>query len=151
MIDKNLLIFQKASKADLSDIISMLQDDILGQERENKEDSSIYDAAFEEITKDSNHFLAVVKYHDKNIATCHLTIIPTLAISAKKRMNIEAVRVIKDFTSQGIGSWMIKQAIEIAREREVAIVQLTTNKERAEALKKLYELKTGKTLSPKND
>lgn len=135
MVDKDILIFQKARKEDLSDIVSMLQDDILGQGREHKEDILIYETAFEEINKDPNHFLAIIKYNGENIATCHLTIIPTLAISAKKRMNIEAVRVKRKFINQGIGSWMINKAIEFAKEKDVQIIQLTTNKNRSEALK----------------
>jgi ribosomal protein S18 acetylase RimI-like enzyme len=53
-------------------------------------------------------------------------------------MNIEAVRISKDFQGHGFGKYMINKAIEIAKKNDVKIVQLTTNKIRVKA-KKFYE------------
>lgn len=133
MLELDLLTFAKATKNDLPDIIAMLRDDILGKERENY-NYSTYQDSFDEINDDKNNLIVVVKYDNCNIATCHLTIIPTLSISAKKRMNIESVRVKSDFSCQGVGRWMIEKSIEFAKERGVEIVQLTTNKSRDRAI-----------------
>lgn len=133
MLELDLLTFAKATKNDLPDIIEMLRDDILGKEREDN-NYSTYQDVFDEINDDKNNFIAIVKHDNCNIATCHLTIIPTLSISAKKRMNIESVRVKPDFSCQGVGRWMIEKSIEFAKERGVEIVQLTTNKSRDRAI-----------------
>jgi ribosomal protein S18 acetylase RimI-like enzyme len=53
-------------------------------------------------------------------------------------MTIEAVRVAKSHRSQGIGQWMIRQAIEYGRNRGAKIIQLTTHKDRHQA-KSFYE------------
>ncbi|NDB86089.1 MAG: GNAT family N-acetyltransferase [Alphaproteobacteria bacterium] len=54
------------------------------------------------------------------------------------RMQIEAVRVAGRYRGQKIGIWMFDQAISYAKENDVSIVQLTTNKKRPKA-KHFYE------------
>ena len=53
-------------------------------------------------------------------------------------MQIEAVRVAGKYRGQKIGSWMFGQAISYAKEHDVSIIQLTTNKKRPKA-KHFYE------------
>lgn len=53
-------------------------------------------------------------------------------------MQIEAVRVAGKYRGQKIGAWMFNQAISYAKENDVSIVQLTTNKKRPKA-KHFYE------------
>lgn len=127
------LIFRKAKEQDLAEIIKMLADDVLGQTRENEADFEAYRQAFLEISEDKNNFLAVVEFEKQVIATCHLTLLPSLTFHGSKRMNIEAVRVSKEFTNQKIGSWMLEQAITFAKDNQVKIIQLTTNKKRQDA------------------
>lgn len=127
------LSFRKANKEDLTTIISLLANDILGQNREGPQSLAAYQKAFDEISQDKNSFLAVVEFEKHVIGTCHLTLMPSLTIQGTKRMNIEAVRVDDKFTDQGIGSWMIKQTLEFAKKNDAQIVQLTTNKKRLDA------------------
>lgn len=127
------LIFRKAEEKDLLQIITLLADDILGKNRENLENIGDYKKAFQEISADKNNFLAVIEFENKVIGTCHLTLMPSLTMEGSKRMNIEAVRVSNEFSNQGIGSWMMKKAIEFAKNNNVKIVQLTSNKERLDA------------------
>jgi GNAT superfamily N-acetyltransferase len=129
------LVFRKAEEKDLLQIIQMLASDELGRSRENPQNFKIYQKAFLEISADKNNFLAVVELDNKVIGTCHLTLMISLAIQASKRMNIEAVRVDDEFRGKGIGVWMLRKAIEFAKENEVKIIQLTTNKKRSEALR----------------
>jgi len=49
------------------------------------------------------------------------------------RAQVESVRVDKRFQSQGIGSEMMKWAMERARQRGAHAVQLTTHKSRLDA------------------
>ncbi len=127
------LIFRRAEEKDLAAIIKMLNNDVLGQARENPQNIFNYQKAFLEISADKNNFLAVVESQNEVIATVHLTLMPSLTMQGAKRMNIEAVRVDDKFTNQGIGTWMMKKAVEFAKENQVKIVQLTTNKKRLDA------------------
>lgn len=130
MNNLNQIIFRKSTISDLPKIVEMLRNDILGRDRESADDFFNYKKAFAEISADKNNFLAVVEFENQIIGTCHLTIMSSLTLMGSKRMNIEAVRIDEKFSGQGIGSWMIKKAIEFAKERGVKIIQLTTNKKR---------------------
>jgi GNAT superfamily N-acetyltransferase len=87
----------------------------------------------------------VLENGDEIIGTCHLTIMPSLTFIGSTRMHIEAVRVTGKYRGQKIGSWMFDQAISYAKENDVSIIQLTTNKKRPKA-KHFYE-KLGLTAS----
>ena len=133
----NLIIkleLKPAKEQDLPIIIELLNDDILGKTRENPDNLTSYKTAFEEIQKSTNDFLFVTKCDDKISGTIHLTIMPSLTLQGKKRMNIEAVRIDSSLTSQGIGSWMIEQTIKFAKKHNVELIQLTTNKQRDKSL-----------------
>jgi N-acetylglutamate synthase-like GNAT family acetyltransferase len=142
----NNLIHRKARVADLPDIIELLLEDELGKKRES--DSSAHEnyiKAFRKIDSDPNQYLMVVEDGDEIIGTCHLTIMPSLTFIGSTPMQIEAVRVAGKYRGKSIGSWMFDQAIRYAKKHDVSIVQLTTNKKRAEA-KHFYE-KLGLTAS----
>lgn len=49
-------------------------------------------------------------------------------------MNIEAVRIDSSLRGQGIGEWMFNQVIELGKSKKCKMLQLTTNKERSDAL-----------------
>ena len=53
-------------------------------------------------------------------------------------MHIEAVRVVGKYKGKGISTWMFRQAFIYAKENNVAIIKLTTNKKRPKA-KRFYE------------
>lgn len=134
------LTWRKAILEDLPIIINLLVDDELGQTREKSTEQIelAYLNAFRRINDDSNQHLMVVILHDQVIATCHLTIMPSLTYQGSTRMQIEAVRVAKQYRGQKIGEWMLQQAFDIGRDHQVKIVQLTTNKLRPEAIR-FYE------------
>ena len=67
-----------------------------------------------------------------------LTCIPGISHLGSWRCQIEGVRVASAARGQGVGQAMMRHALEIARERGCKIVQLTTNKSRADA-KRFYE------------
>lgn len=132
-MDFSQLIFRQAEEKDLARIIEMLATDIFGKDRENQKNYPAYHTAFLEISADKNNFLAVVEFKNKIIGTCHLTLMPSLTMQGARRMNIEAIRVDDEFQNNGIGSWMMKKAIDFAKEKKVKTIQLTTNKHRKEA------------------
>lgn len=134
------LIFRKAKQEDLPAIIRLLAEDKLGEKRERISEAvdPCYLSAFDRIEADPNQFLMVLEEKDALIGTCHLTLMPSLTFQGALRLNIEAVRIAESRRGQGLGEWMIEQAIHFAREKGCKFVQLTTNKKRADA-KRFYE------------
>ena len=135
------LTARKAIFSDLQAIVDLLMEDELGQTREKVGDviDQRYINAFERIDADSNQYLMVVRNAEQQIvATCHLTIMPSLTFIGSTRMQIEAVRVSSQCRGQRIGEWMMNVAFEWARANNATIIQLTTNKERPRA-KQFYE------------
>jgi GNAT superfamily N-acetyltransferase len=135
------LVFRKAIFCDLEVIIGLLADDDLGKERENTAVDSVnsaYKIAFDRILTDPNQFLMVVEKEGRVVGTCHLTLMPSLTFQGWLRMNIEAVRIGSSIRGHGIGQWMFNKILELAKAEGCKIVQLTTNKERIDALR-FYE------------
>ncbi len=134
------LTHRKAKLDDLPRLIELLLEDELGQTRESKssELDENYIKAFHKIDSDPKQYLMVVENGDEIIGTCHLTLMPSLTFIGSTRMQIEAVRVADKYRGQKIGSWMFDQAISYAKEHDVSIIQLTTNKKRPQA-KHFYE------------
>ncbi|KTC81943.1 GNAT family N-acetyltransferase [Legionella cincinnatiensis] len=131
---------RKAHINDLPSIVALLFEDELGKTRENKQQAldQRYVDAFHKIDIDPNQYLMIVENDDEIIGTCHLTIIPSLTFTGQTRMQIEAVRVSKQYRGQKIGEWMMNAAINYGRSKGASIIQLTTNKKRSRA-KNFYE------------
>lgn len=129
----DVVTFALAEQAHLEGIVSLLIDDELGQTRETL-DLARYQTAFEEIDADSNQYLIVGLDAGLVVSTLQLTVIPNLSRVGMKRGQIEAVRVAEDRREQGIGSSMLRWAIELARSKGCSMVQLTTDRRRAEVI-----------------
>ena len=129
------VLFRPATRADLPAIVRMLADDELGSQRERLENPlpASYYSAFEQIESDPNHELIVAALNDEVIGTLHLMFLPSISFQGGLRAQIESVRVHQRFQSQGIGSQMMKWAMERAKDRKAHIVQLTTHKSRTDA------------------
>jgi GNAT superfamily N-acetyltransferase len=129
------LDFRLATAADLPAIVRMLADDDLGSQRERYEHPlpAAYRSAFEQIESDPSHELIVAEQDGEVIGTLHLMFLPSLSFQGRLRAQIESVRVDKRVQSQGIGSEMMKWAMERAKQRGADAVQLTTHKTRLDA------------------
>ena len=129
------VLFRRATRADLAAIVRMLADDELGSQRERYENPlpESYYSAFEQIENDPNHELIVAEQDGEVIGTLHLMFLPSVSFQGGLRAQVESVRVDKRFQSQGIGSQMMKWAMEHARQRGAHVVQLTTHKTRLDA------------------
>ena len=129
------VIFRLATRADLPSIVRMLADDELGSQRERIEDPlpQSYDVAFEQISQDPNHELIVAERNRQVVGTLHLMFLPSVSFQGGLRAQVESVRVDTLFQSQGIGSEMMKWAMERAKQRGAHVVQLTTHKSRLDA------------------
>ena len=126
---------------DLSYIVALLSEDELGQTRESFSTDQVdqrYVDAFDQINSDPNQYLMVVEQNNQIVGTCHLTIMPSLTFKGSTRLQLEAIRVSLSHRGQGVGEWMITQAIAYGRFKGASIIQLTTNKDRTRA-KQFYE------------
>lgn len=118
----------------------MLADDTLGAAREKVEDvvSEIYVKAFEKIATDPNQELTVAEMNGEIVATFHLTFIQYLTHQGGLRAQIEAVRTNSRYRGQGIGKQVFDYAISRAKEKGCRLVQLTSDKQRPDAIR-FYE------------
>lgn len=136
----NELKFRLAKKDDLFDIVKMLSDDTLGAKREKFEAilSDNYLKAFENISKDPNQELTIVEMDGETVATFQLTFIQYLTHQGGLRAQIEAVRTNSKYRGKGIGTKVLEYIIERAKQKGCKMVQLTSDKQRPDAIK-FYE------------
>lgn len=132
---KDDIVFRIAVREDLPAIVRLLADDDLGSQREKYEEPlpQSYCSAFEQINDDPNHQLVVADLNGQVIGTLHLMFLPSLSYQGGLRAQVESVRVDKSVQNMGIGSRMMRWAIECARERGAHIMQLTTHNSREDA------------------
>jgi ribosomal protein S18 acetylase RimI-like enzyme len=134
------MIVRDAKREDVLAIVAMLADDTLGRSRERFEDPlpQPYWDAFAAIEADPNNRLLVAEI-DGSVAAClQLTFIPGLSRRGAGRAQIESVRVASAYRGAGLGRRLIEAAIAEARRHGATIVQLTTDKTRADA-RRFYE------------
>ena len=135
------MTFRNATGNDVAKIVELIADDELGKSREDfREQLPVqYLAAFENINADENQELIVLENDNSEIiGTMQLSFIQYLTYRGGLRAQIEAVRVRKDHRGIGIGKRMFEWAIDRAKERKAHLLQLTTDKQRPEAIK-FYE------------
>lgn len=124
---------RRATADDVPALVSMLADDHLGAQRESPGETAVYRAAFDRIDADPNQHLVVAECGGRPIGTLQLTVIPGLSRRGSTRALIEAVRVHEDSRGDGLGSRLIRWAIEEARRQGCVLVQLTSDATRIEA------------------
>jgi ribosomal protein S18 acetylase RimI-like enzyme len=129
------LEFRTATAADLPAMIAMIADDQLGQARE---DASLpldqrYLDAFAAIERDPNQMLVAVEQAGTVIGCMQITFIPGISRRGAWRGQIESVRVARSKRGGGIGAAMFEWAIAECRRQGCKLVQLYTDKSRADA------------------
>jgi GNAT superfamily N-acetyltransferase len=127
--------FRTARFDDVPAIVALLADDPLGSQRERTGVplDACYVAAFRAIEADANQQLVVVCDGEDIIGTLQLSFIPGIARMGAWRGQIEAVRIAAHRRDSGLGQKMIEWAIDQCRARGCSLVQLTTDKSRADA------------------
>lgn len=127
---------RRAAAADVPAIVDLLAADQLGATRDGvstDDDLQPYLRAFDAIDADPAHLLVVAGDDGQVLATMQLSFLPGLARRGALRAQIEAVRVQDDHRRRGLGAALFQWAIEEARRRQCTLVQLTTDKSRADA------------------
>ena len=124
---------REARRKDLAAIVAMLADDELGRGRENPSDLDRYNLIFGQIEGDVRNAIMVAEV-DGAIAGCfQITYITGLSRNGATRALIEGVRTHADHRGKGIGEAMMRHAVDMARARGCALVQLTSDKSRTRA------------------
>jgi ribosomal protein S18 acetylase RimI-like enzyme len=135
-----MLEFRNATLGDLASIVALLADDDIGAGRESagQADLARYETAMRAIAAQPGNSVLLGVDGDEIVGLLQLTLIPGLSRLGMMRAQIEGVRVSRARRAQGIGERLFEHAIEIARSAGCGLVQLTTDKRRADA-KRFYE------------
>ena len=134
------MIIRQARREDIPPIVAMLADDTLGATRERYQDPlpQPYWDAFNAIDSDPNNRLLVAEENGVVVGCLQLTFIPGLSRLGAERAQIESVRIASSQRGSGLGRKLIEEAIAQARRHGSKLVQLTTDKARADA-RRFYE------------
>jgi len=134
------LVVRRATAHDLPALVRLLADDQLGATRDGPDDDAglePYRRAFAALDADPAHLLVVAAPRDGDarevLATLQLSFLPGLARRGALRAQVEAVRVAAAHRSGGAGTALLTWAVDEARRRGCALVQLTTDARRAGA------------------
>jgi len=130
------VLLRTAREADVPAVVGLLAADQLGETRDgvrNEADLAAYVDAFRRIDADPAHLLVVAERDGQIVGTFQLSFLPGLARRGALRAQIEAVRVAADQRGNGLGAAMMRWAIDEARRRGCALVQLTSDKTRTGA------------------
>ena len=130
-------VFREATRDDLPAIIALLADDFLGSTREAAGDElpEAYWRAYDAIERDPNNALIVAEIDGTIAGTLQLTYIPGLTYTGAERAQLEGIRVAAEQRGQGVGQAMIGWVIEQARKRGCRVIQLTTDRQRPDAIR----------------
>lgn len=134
------ITIRRAERADVPAIVALLADDPLGALRERPGDPA-YLAAFDDLAADPRQLLVVAETNagpadttgGEVVGTLQLTFLAGLSRLGATRAQVEAVRVRSDQRGGGLGRRLLLWAIDTARDRGCALVQLTTDVTRTDA------------------
>jgi GNAT superfamily N-acetyltransferase len=135
-VGESTIGLRRARSADVPALVALIAADQLGAARDGVRDGAdlaAYTAAFEAIDADPAHILVVAESAGEVVGTMQLSFLPGLARRGALRAQIEAVRVAGSARGGGLGGAMMEWAIDEARRRGCALVQLTTDKSRTGA------------------
>ena len=135
-VDGPRVTLRLAAADDVVSIVGLLAEDPLGAARDGiaqHSDLTAYQAAFTTLDRDPSHLLLVATHAGDVIAIFQLSFIPGMARRGALRAHIEAVRVREDYRNSGLGQELFAWAIDEARRRGCALVQLTSDKSRTSA------------------
>ncbi|MFF6775137.1 GNAT family N-acetyltransferase [Streptomyces sp. NPDC012637] len=131
------MLLRPATRADLPAVLALLADEERVVDPASVTVTPAYERAFADIEADArNEVLVLVDDTDDGdpvIGCLQATYIPGLGKGGAERALIEAVRIRADRRGGGLGRELMSRAVERARSRGCALVQLTSNKSRTDA------------------
>ncbi|MEU6840511.1 GNAT family N-acetyltransferase [Streptomyces sp. NPDC046716] len=134
------VMLRPASRADLPAVLSLLADEDSVVDPATITVTETYERAFAAIDADPrNELLVLVEHTDGRheigtvVGCLQATYIPGLGKGGAERALIKAVRIRADRRGGGLGRTLMEHAVDRARARGCALVQLTSNKQRQDA------------------
>jgi GNAT superfamily N-acetyltransferase len=129
------VIVREARREDLLVMLTLMADGQVSSRREvvGAAPSDGQAAAFAAIAADPHQVLACGIERDEVVAMVQLTFIPGLSRDGAWRMQLEGLRVRRDRRGEGLGRQLLVWALDRARDRGCAIVQLTSDASRSDA------------------
>lgn len=129
---------RNGTEADLDALMRLLADDPISASRgdvASSADTALYlDALRRIIATPSNALVIVADEDDSPIGTMQLTLIPGMARRGSTRLLVEAVHVLSEAQSGGIGSAMMRWVMDVAAPAlGSTLVQLTSDAARTDA------------------
>jgi len=130
-----MLSYRAARREDLPLIIALIVEDNVVATDDDPADalSDGYTAALAAIDADPNQEMIVVERDGAAVGCFQLSYLPGLMRRGMWRGQIEVVHVSDAARNRGIGTEMMRWALQRCRERGCGMVQLTSNKRRLDA------------------
>ena len=129
------LTFRPATAADLPFIVNLIVEDsvVATSDDAASATSPDYTAALAAIDADPNQEMLVAEFGGEPVGCFQLTYIPGLMRRGMWRGLVETVHIAPTQRNLGFGGEMMQWAVERCRARGCGMVQLTSNKKRADA------------------
>lgn len=127
------MILRPAGRAELPAVLALLADEERVVDPASIVVTEAYERAFAAVEGDPRNEILVLVDGELVLGCLQATYIPGLGKGGAERALIEAVRIRADRRGGGLGRELMARAVERARERGCALVQLTSDKQRTEA------------------
>lgn len=121
------LRYRKAKRSDVSAVVGLLADDMLGSKREVEALDRYLEAFDAMCAEGSNHLIVGEDDEGHIVATYQLTFIRGLSLAATRRAQVESVRVAAALRGQGAGHEMFADIEARSRAAGCKLIQLTMN------------------------
>ncbi|MFD9541335.1 GNAT family N-acetyltransferase [Streptomyces sp. NPDC060022] len=122
-----------ATRHDLPAVLALLADEERVVDPASVVVDAVYETAFAAIDSDPRNEMLVLADGDGVLGCLQMTYIPGLGKHGAERALVEAVRIRADLRGGGLGRDLMRQAVERARLRGCALVQLTSGRQRTDA------------------
>lgn len=131
------VVLRPARRHEVAAIVALLADDPLAARRERLETPlpAAYLQAFDGIDGDDREELVVAVAGEEVVGVLQLSLLPSLTRVGGWRAQVEGVRVAATRRGDGIGRLLLEWAIKRARARGCVLLQLSTDRDRREALR----------------
>ncbi|MER5895183.1 GNAT family N-acetyltransferase [Streptomyces sp. NPDC001876] len=127
-----------ATRHDLPAVLALLADEDRVVDPASVVVDAAYETAFAAIDSDPRNEMLVLADGESVLGCLQMTYIPGLGKHGAERALVEAVRIRADLRGGGLGRDLMRQAVERARQRGCALVQLTSGRQRT-AAHRFYE------------
>jgi ribosomal protein S18 acetylase RimI-like enzyme len=123
-----------AKKDQLPTIVGLLADDAIGAFLEDPSAMAVYEQAFDDIEKSPYAEIYVGLDEAGKVVGCvQMSIVQCLVHRGEKRVELAGLRIDRRLRKSGLGSKLLRHAMEEGKKRGAVVAQFTSNKARQEA------------------